>query len=85
MSSLARRNITIAAYSSHNHPPPTTPYFRPSVRPVPPDICVCLYDHGTVRSQKVTGFWDALLAVARCEGVRGLWKGLGTTLYTPFK
>ena len=46
---------------------------------------MCLYERGTVRSQKVTGFWDALLAVARCEGVRGLWKGLGTTLYAPFK
>lgn len=71
----------MAAYSSN--PPPTTPFFRPSVRPVPPDICVCLYEHGQIRSQKVTGFWDALLTIARHEGVRGLWKGFGTTLYAP--
>jgi len=84
VSSLARRNITMAAYSS-NFPPPTTPFFRPSARPVPPEICVCLYEHGMVRSQRVAGFWDALLTVARYEGVRGLWKGLGTTLYAPFE
>lgn len=33
-----------------------------------------------MRAQRVTGFWDALLQVARFEGVRGLWKGVGTTL-----
>ena len=85
MSSLARRSISMAAYSPCNPPTPITPFFRPSTWPVPSDICVCLYEHGKMRSQKVAGFWNALFAVARYEGVRGLWKGLGTTLYALFK
>ncbi|KAG8905645.1 hypothetical protein FRB99_008486 [Tulasnella sp. 403] len=42
---------------------------------------VCLWDsEGIPRSERVTGFWDATLKVTRAEGVRGLWKGVGTTL-----
>jgi Mitochondrial carrier protein len=47
---------------------------------LPEELCLCFYEGNTVRAQRVTGFWDALLQVARFEGVRGLWKGVGTTL-----
>ncbi|PVG03272.1 mitochondrial carrier [Serendipita vermifera] len=47
---------------------------------LPNELCVCFYEGGAVRAQRVTGFWDALIQVARFEGVRGLWKGVGTTL-----
>ncbi|KAG8935264.1 hypothetical protein FRC03_002150 [Tulasnella sp. 419] len=42
---------------------------------------VCLWDRaGVPRSERVTGFWDAVAKVWRAEGVRGLWKGAGTTM-----
>jgi solute carrier family 25, member 39/40 len=47
---------------------------------LPEDLCLCLYEGNAMRTQRVTGFWDALIQVARFEGVRGLWKGVGTTL-----
>ncbi len=37
--------------------------------------------HGAMRTERVTGFWDAVRHVWRAEGLRGLWKGAGTTLY----
>ncbi|CAE6431743.1 hypothetical protein ACGC1H_001355 [Rhizoctonia solani] len=40
---------------------------------------VCLWD-GTWRSERVKGFWDAVMKVSRAEGVSGLWKGVGTSL-----
>lgn len=40
---------------------------------------VCLWD-GTWRSERVRGFWDAVVKVSRAEGVAGLWKGVGTSL-----
>jgi len=33
-----------------------------------------------MRTERVTGFWDAIRHVWRAEGLRGLWKGAGTTL-----
>ncbi|KAJ3528459.1 hypothetical protein NM688_g7998 [Phlebia brevispora] len=41
---------------------------------------VCIWDHGMFRAERVTGFFDAVRHVWRVEGVRGLWKGAGTTL-----
>ncbi|KAG8719324.1 hypothetical protein FRC09_011326 [Ceratobasidium sp. 395] len=43
------------------------------------DSVVCLWD-GTWRSERVKGFWDAVVKVSRAEGVAGLWKGVGTSL-----
>ncbi|QRW04819.1 DNA mismatch repair protein MutS [Ceratobasidium sp. AG-Ba] len=43
------------------------------------DSVVCLWD-GTWRSERVKGFWDAVVKVSRAEGVSGLWKGVGTSL-----
>ncbi|KAF8521479.1 mitochondrial carrier [Gautieria morchelliformis] len=45
-----------------------------------PQELVCVWDHGTLRAERVTGFGDAVRKVWRAEGVRGLWKGAGTTL-----
>lgn len=42
---------------------------------------VCVWDHGMLRTERVNGFWDAVKHVWRVEGMRGLWKGAGTTLY----
>lgn len=41
---------------------------------------VCVFDHGVYRTERVNGFLDAVRHVWRVEGVRGLWKGAGTTL-----
>ncbi|KAF7791911.1 hypothetical protein EIP86_002936 [Pleurotus ostreatoroseus] len=40
---------------------------------------VCVWDHGMFRTERVTGFFDAVRHVWRAEGMRGLWKGAGTT------
>ncbi|KLO20221.1 mitochondrial carrier [Schizopora paradoxa] len=48
-------------------------------RSLPQDV-VCIWDHGAMRTERVTGFWDAIRHVWRAEGLRGLWKGAGTTL-----
>ena len=42
---------------------------------------VCLWDHGVFRTERVNGFYDALRHVWAAEGARGLWKGVGTTLF----
>lgn len=34
-----------------------------------------------LRTERVNGFWDAVRHVFRAEGLKGLWKGAGTTLY----
>ncbi|KAJ7631019.1 mitochondrial carrier domain-containing protein [Roridomyces roridus] len=49
-------------------------------RPVAAEQLVCVWDHGMLRTEPVKGFSDAVRHVLRAEGVRGLWKGLGTTL-----
>lgn len=42
---------------------------------------VCIWDHGMFRTERVNGFFDAFRHVWRAEGMQGLWKGAGTTLY----
>jgi len=42
---------------------------------------VCLWEGGVVKAERCNGFWDAVLKVWRTEGVRGLWEGVGTTLF----
>lgn len=49
-------------------------------RAAQPEELVCVWDHGTLRTERVTGFGDAVQKVWKAEGVRGLWKGAGTTL-----
>ena len=46
---------------------------------VPQEI-VCIWDRGVFRTERVNGFYDAVRHVWRAEGIRGLWKGTGTTL-----
>jgi hypothetical protein len=41
---------------------------------------VCIFDRGVLRTERVNGFYDAVRHVWRAEGIRGLWKGVGTTL-----
>lgn len=41
---------------------------------------VCVWHDGIYRSEPVKGFLDAVRHVWRAEGIRGLWKGAGTTL-----
>ncbi|KAG6812488.1 hypothetical protein H0H92_002595 [Tricholoma furcatifolium] len=41
---------------------------------------VCVWDHGMFRTERVNGFMDAVRHVWRAEGIRGLWKGAGTSL-----
>jgi len=41
---------------------------------------VCVWDHGVWRQERVNGFYDAIRHVVRAEGIRGLWKGAGTSL-----
>lgn len=48
-------------------------------RPLSQEV-VCLWEGGIVKAERCDGFWDAVLKVWRTEGVRGLWKGVGTTL-----
>lgn len=45
-----------------------------------PQELVCLWDRGVFRTERVNGFYDAVRHVWRVEGIRGLWKGAGTTL-----
>ncbi|KAI0932277.1 hypothetical protein AcW1_000557 [Taiwanofungus camphoratus] len=70
-------------------PPPNTccqPSHIPCVRRMSylaPSIegeIVCVWDHGVLKQERVTGFLDAIRHVVRAEGVLGLWKGVGTTL-----
>ncbi|KAF9015190.1 mitochondrial carrier domain-containing protein [Cyathus striatus] len=48
-------------------------------RPIPGEV-VCVWDHGIFRTERVNGFFDAVRHVWRAEGMRGLWKGAGTSL-----
>ncbi|KAG7099277.1 hypothetical protein E1B28_001136 [Marasmius oreades] len=41
---------------------------------------VCVWENGVFKTERVNGFLDAIRHVVRAEGVRGLWKGAGTTL-----
>ncbi|KAI0307813.1 mitochondrial carrier [Multifurca ochricompacta] len=45
-----------------------------------PQELVCIWDRGVFRTERVNGFYDAVRHVWRAEGIRGLWKGTGTTL-----
>lgn len=44
---------------------------------------VCVWDQGIMRQERVNGFYDAVKHVVRVEGLRGLWKGAGTTMFVP--
>ncbi|KIK94912.1 hypothetical protein PAXRUDRAFT_827523 [Paxillus rubicundulus Ve08.2h10] len=73
-----------------SHPPPNKccqPSSMPCVRnmssfarPFTAEEVVCVYDHGVLRKERVNGFLDAVRHVVRAEGIRGLWKGAGTSL-----
>jgi len=41
---------------------------------------VCIWQNGIFKTERVIGFYDAVRHVWRAEGMRGLWKGAGTTL-----
>ena len=45
-----------------------------------PQELVCILDRGVFRTERVNGFYDGVRHVWRAEGIRGLWKGVGTTL-----
>ncbi|KAJ8084078.1 Carrier protein, mitochondrial [Marasmius tenuissimus] len=49
-------------------------------RPLLQEEVVCVWENGVFKAQRVNGFLDAVQHVIRAEGVRGLWKGAGTTL-----
>ena len=49
-------------------------------RSLPTEV-VCVWDHGLFRTERVNGFFDAVRHVWRAEGMRGLWKGAGTSLF----
>ncbi|KAG8834161.1 hypothetical protein FRC17_009421 [Serendipita sp. 399] len=70
----------IANSSVPSFPSSSSTFLRHGSRSIQEDLCVCFYEGGGIRAQRVTGFWDALLQVARFEGIRGLWKGVGTTI-----
>jgi solute carrier family 25 protein 39/40 len=63
-----------------SHQLASSSFLRSGSAQLPNELCVCFYEGGAVRAHRVTGFWDALIQVARFEGIRGLWKGVGTTL-----
>ncbi|KAF8626521.1 hypothetical protein AX15_004826 [Amanita polypyramis BW_CC] len=48
-------------------------------RPLTSDV-VCVWEGDVVRTERVNGFVDAVRHVSRAEGIRGLWKGVGTSL-----
>ncbi|KAF4622891.1 hypothetical protein D9613_001862 [Agrocybe pediades] len=50
-----------------------------AARSLPTEI-VCVWEGGLFRTERVNGFFDAFKHVWRAEGVRGLWKGVGTSL-----
>ncbi|KAJ7597098.1 mitochondrial carrier domain-containing protein [Mycena floridula] len=41
---------------------------------------VCVWENGVFKTERVNGFFDAVRHVWRAEGIRGLWKGAGTSL-----
>ncbi|PCH33604.1 mitochondrial carrier [Wolfiporia cocos MD-104 SS10] len=63
-------------------PSPKIPCVRrmSSLAPAFEGEIVCIWDHGIMRTERVTGFFDAFRHVMRAEGIQGLWKGAGTTL-----
>lgn len=44
---------------------------------------VCVWENGVFKATRVNGFLDAVRQVWYAEGMKGLWKGAGTTLYDP--
>ncbi|KAF8642396.1 hypothetical protein AX16_009664 [Volvariella volvacea WC 439] len=48
-------------------------------RPIATEV-VCIWDQGVFRTERVNGFLDAVRHIWNAEGVRGLWKGAGTSL-----
>ena len=50
-------------------------------RPLAEEELVCVWENGVFRAERVNGFLDAVKHVWKAEGMRGLWKGAGTTLY----
>lgn len=48
-------------------------------RTLPAEV-VCVWENGLFKTERVNGFFDAFKHVAKAEGIRGLWKGAGTTL-----
>jgi len=49
-------------------------------RPLGGESVVCVWESGMMKTERVTGFLDAVRHVWRAEGLRGLWKGAGTAL-----
>jgi len=49
-------------------------------RPVGEEV-VCVWERGVFKTERVAGFLDAVRHVLRAEGLPGLWKGAGTSLY----
>ncbi|GAW06121.1 mitochondrial carrier [Lentinula edodes] len=49
-------------------------------QPLAEEELVCVWENGVFRAERVHGFSDAIRHVWRAEGIRGLWKGAGTTL-----
>jgi len=77
--------------SSTRLPPSSTLCCQPSgkpcvrnmssyARPLATEELVCVWENGILRAERVNGFSDAVRHVWRAEGMRGLWKGAGTTL-----
>jgi len=52
-----------------------------AIPPLSRSEVVCVWDHGIWRQERVNGFYDAVKHVVRAEGLRGLWKGAGTTMF----
>lgn len=52
-------------------------------RSLPAEI-VCVWEAGIWKTERVNGTLDAFRHVWRAEGLRGLWKGVGTSLYVFF-
>lgn len=51
-----------------------------SLAPSYPGEVVCIWKNGVFKTEQVNGFYDAVRHVWRAEGLRGLWKGAGTSL-----
>ena len=49
-----------------------------------PEQVVCVWEGNVFRRERVNGFYDAVKHVWRAEGMRGLWKGAGTSLYVHY-
>ncbi|KAG5648040.1 hypothetical protein DXG03_007075 [Asterophora parasitica] len=62
-----------------NNPASCVRHMSSMARPLAAEV-VCVWDHGVFRTERVHGFADAVRHVWRVEGIRGLWKGAGTSL-----